>query len=244
MTYTIASDAPERLGGEPAPAALPGARIDIVVPVYNEQAALEDSIRRLHAFLSRRAALRLADRHRRQRQHRRHAGDRPRAGLRARPRHGAAPRAQGPRPGAARGLVGERRRRALLHGRRPLDRPAGAAAAGLGAGLAATARWRSAAGWRRARAWSAGRKRELISRSYNRLLRLVLRRALLRRPVRVQGDPGRRRPPPAAADRRTRAGSSTPSCWSWPSAAGCASTRWPSTGSTTPTPGSTSSPPR
>ncbi len=52
MTFTIASDAPERPRGEPARPALPAARIDIVVPVYNEQAALQDSIRRLHEFLS------------------------------------------------------------------------------------------------------------------------------------------------------------------------------------------------
>ena len=45
MTYTIASDAPER-------PALRGPRIDIVVPVYDEEVALEDSVRRLHAFLS------------------------------------------------------------------------------------------------------------------------------------------------------------------------------------------------
>ena len=91
---------------------------------------------------------------------------------------------------------------------------------------------------------SRGAKREFISRSYNRLLRLALRARLQRRPVRLQGDPGRRRPPAAGAGRRIRAGSSTPSCWSWPSARGCASTRWPSTGSTTPTPGWTSSAPR
>ncbi|MGZ4176130.1 MAG: glycosyltransferase [Solirubrobacteraceae bacterium] len=52
MTYTIASDAPERLGGHPAQPALSGARIDIVVPVYNEAVALEASVRRLHEFLS------------------------------------------------------------------------------------------------------------------------------------------------------------------------------------------------
>jgi glycosyltransferase involved in cell wall biosynthesis len=39
----------EAAGGEPAAAA--GPLIEIVVPVYNEQAALERSIRRLHAFL-------------------------------------------------------------------------------------------------------------------------------------------------------------------------------------------------
>jgi glycosyltransferase involved in cell wall biosynthesis len=52
MTFTIASDAPERLGGRPPRPALPDARIDIIVPVHNEQAALQDSIRRLHEFLS------------------------------------------------------------------------------------------------------------------------------------------------------------------------------------------------
>jgi putative flippase GtrA len=45
MSYTIATDAPER-------PALRGARIDIVVPVYNEEVALEGSVRRLHRFLS------------------------------------------------------------------------------------------------------------------------------------------------------------------------------------------------
>ena len=52
MTFTIASEAPERPRGEPARPGLPAARIDIVVPVYNEEAALQDSIRRLHEFLS------------------------------------------------------------------------------------------------------------------------------------------------------------------------------------------------
>ena len=52
MTFTLGSGAPERPRGEPAPPALPAARIDIVVPVHNEEAALQDSIRRLHAFLS------------------------------------------------------------------------------------------------------------------------------------------------------------------------------------------------
>ncbi len=52
MTFTIASDAPERPRGEAALPALPAARIDVVVPVYNEETALQDSIRRLHEFLS------------------------------------------------------------------------------------------------------------------------------------------------------------------------------------------------
>lgn len=36
----------------PAPAATGEPRVDVVIPVYNEQAALPGSIRRLHAFLS------------------------------------------------------------------------------------------------------------------------------------------------------------------------------------------------
>jgi putative flippase GtrA len=52
MTFTIASDAPQRQRGAAARPALPAARVDIVVPVYNEEAALQDSIRRLHEFLS------------------------------------------------------------------------------------------------------------------------------------------------------------------------------------------------
>jgi putative flippase GtrA len=51
MTYTIASDAPERLDRRSTAPALPGARVDIVVPVHNEEAALAASVRRLHAFL-------------------------------------------------------------------------------------------------------------------------------------------------------------------------------------------------
>jgi putative flippase GtrA len=52
MTFTLASEAPERPRGAPARPALPAARIDIVIPVYNEVTVLQDSIRRLHEFLS------------------------------------------------------------------------------------------------------------------------------------------------------------------------------------------------
>ena len=45
--------------------------VDVVVPVYNEEAALTASIRRLHGYL-RGAAVRMADRDRRQREHRLH----------------------------------------------------------------------------------------------------------------------------------------------------------------------------
>ena len=52
MTITLAPEAPERPSGQPAAPLLPAARLDIVVPVHNEQTVLQDSIRRLHAFLS------------------------------------------------------------------------------------------------------------------------------------------------------------------------------------------------
>ena len=52
--------------------------VEIVVPVYNEAAGLERSIRRLHRFLTDGFPFSLADRDRRQRVGRRDAGDRPR----------------------------------------------------------------------------------------------------------------------------------------------------------------------
>src|ERR1700759_4269596 len=52
MTFTLPSEAPERSRGLPAAPALPAARIDTVIPVHNEQVALQDSIRHLHDFLS------------------------------------------------------------------------------------------------------------------------------------------------------------------------------------------------
>jgi hypothetical protein len=51
-----------------------GSEIDIVAPLHNEQAILERSVTRPHAYL--RDGFPLADRARRQREHRRHAGDR------------------------------------------------------------------------------------------------------------------------------------------------------------------------
>ena len=124
--------------------------VDVVVPVYNEQAALEDSIRRLHDFLSESfpftwrivvadnastdgtpsIAAALADEldgvtHLRL--------DRKGRGLALRE---AWSRSDAPRR--------------LLHGRRPVDRPARAAAAGRAAAHRATATSRSARGWRAA----------------------------------------------------------------------------------------------
>jgi glycosyltransferase involved in cell wall biosynthesis len=48
---TVTAPAPPVLAAPPTPAR-PPARIDIVVPVYNEQDVLQDSIRRLHAYCS------------------------------------------------------------------------------------------------------------------------------------------------------------------------------------------------
>jgi glycosyltransferase involved in cell wall biosynthesis len=52
MTFTISSEAPERPRGGGGSTALPAPRADIVVPVYNEEAVLQSSIRRLHEFLA------------------------------------------------------------------------------------------------------------------------------------------------------------------------------------------------
>ena len=154
----------------------PRPRVDIVVPVYNEAAGLEASIRRLHAFptassfpfawriviadnastdatpqLARALAAELPD------------GERPAAGR------------EGPRPRAARGLDRQRRRRAGLHGRRPLDRPARPAPARRRRSSRATATSRSARRLAPGSRVVRGPKREFISRSYNRILRLALR---------------------------------------------------------------------
>ena len=161
---------------------------------------------------------------------------RPRPG----PRRAAA--AEGARPRAARGLVAVRRRRARLHGRRPLDRPARPAAAGRAAGRRALRhRHRHPAGAR-----LPGGPRPEARADLARLQPAAARhprRAVQRRAVRLQGDPRATSPSSCCRWSRTPAGSSTPSCWSSPSAAGCGSTRCRSTGSTTRTAGSTSSRP-
>ncbi len=48
---TLTAPAPPEPAAPPI-VARPPARVDIVVPVHNEQAVLEDSIRRLHAYCS------------------------------------------------------------------------------------------------------------------------------------------------------------------------------------------------
>ena len=78
-----------------------------------------------------------------------------------------------------------------------------------------------------------GPKRELISRGYNLILRTTLRAGFSDAQCGFKARARRRRPRTASRWSRTRAGSSTPSCWCSPSTTGCASTRCRSTGSTT-----------
>ena len=88
-----------------------------------------------------------------------------------------------------------------------------------------------------------GAKREFISRCYNLILRSTLSARFSDAQCGFKAIRADVAQPAAAARRRTPAGSSTPNCWCSPSAAGCASTRCRSTGSTTPTAAWTSSPP-
>ena len=153
------------------------------------------------------------------------------------------PRPEGPRPGAARGVVDERRAGRRLHGRRPLDRPRRAAPPRRPARVGPQRRRdrhpprRRLA--RRARAEARGDLPQLQPAPAGDAAQRLLRRA-----VRLQGGAVRRRPRAAAARRgrglvlRHRAAGRSPST------TGCASTRCRSTGSTTPTRGSTSSAPR
>ena len=158
-------------------------------------------------------------------------------------RPGGAAGAEGPRPRAARGVVDVRRPGARVHGRRPVDRPRRARPARRAADLRPLGpRHRDPAGPRRA----GGARPQ--ARDHLALLQpdpeIHARRRVLRRAVRLQGGPRRRRAPRCCRTSPTPAGSSTPNCWCWPSAAGCASTKSRWTGSTTPTAGSTSWPPR
>ncbi len=102
MTSTALPLLPSRAPVHPAPV-----RLDIVVPVYNEQAVLARSIRRLHDHLADTMPFELADRHRRQREHRRHGEHRRRARRRL---PGVTPARARPRvaPRAARGVAGQR----------------------------------------------------------------------------------------------------------------------------------------
>ncbi len=126
-----------------------------------------------------------------------------------------------------------------VHGRRPLDRPRGAAPARRAARSPDTATSRSARRLARGAHVTRSLRRELISRTYNRLLRLALRSRFsdaqcgfkaIRRDVATAL---------LASDQATRNGSSTPSCSCSLNEPGCGSTRSRSTGWRTPTRAST-----
>ena len=136
MNATIPRPAPpgdRTLSGEP-----PGTcAVEIVVPVYNEEADLGPSVARLHAYLHverfpSRFRITIAD----------NASTDgtwaiAAAARRQLPRgvHAVHLDRQGPRPRAARGVGRQRRDRRRLHGRRPVDRPGRAAAAGRAAAV-------------------------------------------------------------------------------------------------------------
>ena len=112
----------------PHPAETDRVVLDVVVPVYNEEADLEPSVRRLHAHLTAhfpyRFRITIADNA--------STDATPsiarRAGRRARRGDGGPARGEGPRAGAAGGLGGVRRAGARLLRRRPVHRPRRAAA--------------------------------------------------------------------------------------------------------------------
>ena len=209
--------------------------------MYNEEAALEASVRRLHVFCAEALPwsfrIVIADNASEDRTPRSAGAWRTSWTPSLRP-----PQREGARPGAAPGLVGSDADvlaymdvdlstglEALL----PLVAPLISGHSDLAIGT------RLARGSRVVR----GPKRELISRTYNRILHWTLRSRFS--DAQCGFKAGR-----AARSRRscrwsrTRPGSSTPSCWSSPSAPACGSTKCRSTGSTTPTRGSTSSAPR
>ena len=180
-------------------------QVEIVVPVYNEAAGARAQHPPPAPLPHRRLPVQLADRDRRQRQHRRHAGDRARDSRATLPRR-RAPAARARRAAAARCAPPGRRADAQvvaymdvdlstdLRGLLPLVAPLLSGHSDLAIGT------RLAHGARVVR----GPKRELISRAYNRDPAHRPARALLRRPVRLQGRPARRAP--AAARRRPRRG--------------------------------------
>ena len=233
----------ERARCPPELARLPPPVLDVVVPVHNEEAGLESCLRRLHAHLAAAFPYSVPDHRRRQRQHRRDGGGGP-PGRRRTARHRRpGPARAGPRPGAADGVAGLRRAGAGVHGRRPLHRPGRAAPAGRPADLRALRPGDRHPAARGPPGWSAGRSGRSSRAATTCCCAARGTTSVLRRPVRVQGDPGRRGRVAAAAGEDDGWFFDT-ELLGWPSASGCASTRSRSTGSTTPTAGWTSAPPR
>ena len=187
----------------PHPAEANRVVLDVVVPVYNEETDLEPSVRRLHAHLTAHFPysfrITIAD----------NASTdatpsiaRALAGELAAVTRGPAD-GEGPRPGAAGGLGRLGRGRCSPTGRRPLHRPRRAAAPGRPADLRALrprdrhpARPRLAGGPRA----EAGVHLPLLQPAAAR----HAADRLLRRAVRLQGDPRRRRAAAAAAGRGHR----------------------------------------
>ena len=220
-------DSPRRAAG-PLPA-----QIEIVVPVRDEEAALELSIRRLHRFLIDRVPVQLADRDRGQREHRRDA-------------RAAAGSPASCRPSTGCGSSSKGRGRALRRAWAASDAQVVCYMdVDLSTDLRGCSRWwrrccpatatsRSGPGSRTARAWCAAQARADLARLQPHPPHGAAGRF-------TDAQCGSRRSAPRTAGRAARrrsattAGSSTPSCWSSPSAAGCGSTRSRSTGSTTPT---------
>ena len=214
-------------------------QVEVVVPVFNEQAGLAASVRRLHAHLQDAPyswRVTIADNA---------STDGTLAVARAAGRDPArrarrAPAREGPRPRPRAGVVGQRRAGAGVHGRRPVDRPERAAAAGRAAAVRAQRpRHRVAA-----RPQRPGRPRPEAGADHAAATTCCCTaRCGCASATRSAGS--RRSAPTAPGSfcrtSRTPGGSSTPSCSSWPSGPACGSPRCRSTGSTTRTPGSTSS---
>ncbi len=219
--------------------------VDVVVPVYNEQAALDASIRRLHRYLADTlpftARITIADN----------------ASIDETPRIAAELAAELDGVRVVR-LEQKGRGRALHTVWSSSDAPVLAYMdVDLSTDLAAlqppllapliSGHSDLAIGTRLARSSRVvrGAKREVISRCYNLILRSTLSAKFSDAQCgfkAVRADVAARLLPPTS---RTPAGSSTPSCWCWPSDPVSASTRCRWTGSTTQTVASTSSqPPR
>ena len=195
-------------------------RVDVVIPVYNEQSRagrLDPPAARVPGD---RVGVRLADRDRRQRQHRRDARRRPRAGRRAGPRRRRAPGRR--RAAAARCATAWSRSDADVLCYMDVDLSTDLRALPPLVSALVSGHSEVAIGTRLA----PGSR--VIARPQARVHLALLQpdpaagapAPVLRRPVRLQGDPRRRRAPAAARDRGSRAGSSTPSCSCSPSATG------------------------
>ena len=219
------------------------ATVEIVVPVYNEERILEASIRRLRGYLDEQfpfdATVTIADNA---------STDGTwevacRLAAQSRRRPGRAPRPEGPGSRPADRVVGERRRRGGLHGRRSGHRPRRPAAARRPAAVRPQRRrHRQPPGpWR-----PGGPGPEAgghLPRSTTCMLRATMRNGFTDAQCGFKAMRGRRRPEPSSRWSPTRDGSSTPSCWFWPRPTGCGSTRCRWTGWTTRIPGWTWSPP-